>query len=210
MDAGLAAVLGATVGALGAGATGLAAALLGRSTVRHQVRAESMRALRESRRTTYLAFAETHARYLDLLSTTLIPLDRVGRFPDERETWVENAHKRWKQALKYRQSEIQKIEVLLALDATRPVADAALEVREKFTLLSGATRRAIEALKGQALDTGPITPPLPGYVQLLTAAGLDPQAPDLGVLQDRAQEAYKAFLRTAADAVGENGVLPSG
>ncbi|MFI5867280.1 hypothetical protein [Streptomyces sp. NPDC051546] len=210
MDAGLAAVLGATVGALGAGATGLAAALLGRSTVRHQVRAESMRALRESRRATYLTFAEAHERYLDMLSTTLIPLDRVERFPDQREMWIEKAHKHWNQALKFRQNEIQKIRVVLSLDATRTVAAAALKVTETFTVLSHATGRAIEVLKGQALDTGPITPPRPGYVQLLTAAGLDPEAPDLGVLQDRAQDAYEEFLRTAADAVGENGLLPSG
>ncbi|MFG2563053.1 hypothetical protein [Streptomyces sp. NPDC048496] len=210
MDAGLAAVLGATVGALGTGATGLAAALLSRNTARHQIRAESMRALRESRRATYLAFAETHERYLDLLSTTLIPLGRIERFPDRREEWIEKAHKRWDQALKYRQNEVQKIRVVLSLDATRPVADAALKVTERFTLLSGATRRAIEALKGQGLDTGPLSPPLPGYIELLAEEGLDPEAPDLGVLQDRAQDAYKAFLRTAADAVGENGLLPSG
>lgn len=202
-------MLGATVGALGTGATGLAAALLSRSTARHQVMAESMRALRDSRRATYLAFAETQERYLDLLSTTLIPLRRVERFPDHSEEWIEKAHKRWNQALRYRQNEVQKIQVVLSLDATRPVADAALEVRKRFTLLSGATRHAIEALKGQALDGGPITPALPGYVELLTENGLDPETPDLGALQDHAQDAYKAFLRTAADAVGENGLLLS-
>ncbi|WP_329296162.1 hypothetical protein [Streptomyces sp. NBC_01455] len=90
------------------------------------------------------------------------------------------------------------------------MADAALEVTERFILLSGATGRAIEALKGQALDGGPITPPRSGYVELLAEYGLDPEVPDLGVLQDRARNAYKAFLRTAADAVGENGLLPSG
>ncbi|MGW3167681.1 hypothetical protein ACWC9Q_33705 [Streptomyces sp. NPDC001142] len=172
-----------------------------------------MRALRESRRATYLAFAETHERYLDLLSTTLIPLSRVERFPSERDEWIEKAHKRWNQALKYRQNEVQKIRVVLYLDATRPVAEAALEVTARFTLLSGATRRTIEALKGQGqgqgLDTGPITPPLPGYIDLLTEDGMDPETPDLDVLQDRARDAYNAFLRTAADAVGENGLLPS-
>lgn len=202
-------MLGATVGALGTGATGLAAALLSRNTARHQVKAESMRALRDSRRATYLAFAETHERYLNLLSTTLIPLGRIERFPDRREEWIEKAHKHWDQALKYRQNDVQKIRVVLSLDATRPVADAALEVTKRFVVLSGATRRAIEALKGQGLDGGPITPPRPGYVELLADDGLDPEMPDLDVLQDRARDAYKAFLRTAADTVGENGLLPS-
>lgn len=169
-----------------------------------------MRALRGSRRATYLAFAETHERYLDLLSTTLIPLSRVERFPDQREEWIEKAHKRWGQALKYRQNEVQKVRVVIALDATPAVAEAALEVTARFTLLSGATRRAIEAFKGQGLDTGPITPPRPGYIDLLMEAGLDPETPDLEVLQDRARNAYRAFLRTAADAVGENGLHPSG
>ncbi|WP_331734276.1 hypothetical protein [Streptomyces sp. NBC_00046] len=177
MDSGLAAVLGTTVRALGTGATGLAAALLGRSTARHQVSAENMRALRESRRATYLAFAEAHERYLDLLSTTLIPLSRIERFPSQCEEWIEKAHKRWNQVLKYRQNEIQKIRAVLYLDATRPVAEAALEVTMRFALLSNATRRTIEALKGQGLDTGPITPPRPGYIDRLTEDGLDPETP---------------------------------
>ncbi|WP_331758147.1 hypothetical protein [Streptomyces anulatus] len=210
MDSGLAAVLGATVGALGTGATGPAAALLARSTARHQVQAENMRALRESRRATYLAFAEAHERYLDMLSTTLIPLSRIERFPDQREEWIAKAHQRWDQALKYRQNEVQKIRAVLDLDTTRPVAEAALEVTTRFALLSSATRRTIEALMGRCLDTGPITPPLPGYVDILTEDGLDPEMPDLDVLQDRALEAYKAFLRTAADALGENGLRNSG
>ncbi|MEU2675239.1 hypothetical protein ABZ622_41995 [Streptomyces sp. NPDC007164] len=92
-----------------------------------------------------------HERYLDLLSTTLIPLGRVERFPDRREEWIEKAHKRWDQALKYRQNDVKTIGVVLSLDATRPVADAALEVTQRFVVLSGATRRAIEALKGQGL-----------------------------------------------------------
>lgn len=93
-----------------------------------------MRALRESRRATYLAFAEAHERYLDLLSTTLIPLSRIERSPSQREEWIEKAHKRWNQALKYRQNETQKIRAVLYLDATRPVAEAALEVTMRFAL----------------------------------------------------------------------------
>ncbi|GGP56291.1 hypothetical protein [Streptomyces sindenensis] len=207
MDAGLAAVLGATVGALGTAVTGAAAALLTRSTARHQVKAEAFRTLRESRRATYTSFAETSGRYLEMLSTTLIPLERVERFPDQRNEWIEDAHKRWKKALRYRQNEVQRERVLLRLDATRPVADAAQEVAKRCVLLSRATGRAIAANMGQDLDTGPLTPPSPGYIELLAEDGLDPETPDLDRLQSEARDAYNAFLRTAAHDLGENGLL---
>ncbi|MEU1536169.1 hypothetical protein [Streptomyces fagopyri] len=61
MDAGLAAVLGA----VGTGVTGIAAALRSRSTTRHQVEAEALRALRESRKAAYVSIAEVSERYLD-------------------------------------------------------------------------------------------------------------------------------------------------
>lgn len=70
---------------------------------------------------------------------------------------IEKAHKRWDQALKYRQNEVQKIRAVLYPDATRPVAETALEVGQ-----------------GQGLDTGPITPPRPDYIELLTEDGLGP------------------------------------
>ncbi|MFF1717248.1 hypothetical protein [Streptomyces sp. NPDC058268] len=45
---------------------------------------ETLRALRDSRRATYASYATAIDRYLDKLSTTLIPLRRVERFPDQR------------------------------------------------------------------------------------------------------------------------------
>ncbi|MBZ4016256.1 hypothetical protein [Streptomyces purpurogeneiscleroticus] len=126
MDAGLAAVLGTTVGAIGTPATGATAALLSRSTARDQVRTETLRALREARRATYAGFAETAGRYVDMLATTLIPLERVDRFPEQREAWIENAHKHWKKALRFRQDEFQQGRILLYLDAAPPVAGGVL------------------------------------------------------------------------------------
>ncbi|MFD5512166.1 hypothetical protein ACFWIB_30975 [Streptomyces sp. NPDC127051] len=179
MDAGLAAVLGAIVGALGTAVTGVAAALFTHSTARRQVKAEALRTLRESRRATYTSFAETSGRYLEMLATTLTPLENVERFPGEREQWIENAHKRWSKALRHRQNEVEGQRLRLARDATRPVSDAAEDLAKHFALLSYATRRAIAAHKGHDLDTGPIEPPLPSYIGLLTEGGLDPEAPDL-------------------------------
>ncbi|MFJ2630012.1 hypothetical protein ACIO6T_43535 [Streptomyces sp. NPDC087532] len=207
MDAGLAAVLGATVGALGTAAAAASAALLSHSTARHQVRTETLQTLRESRRATYASYAKTIDHYLDKLSTTLTPLHRVDRFPDQREVWIENAHKRWKEALTYRQNEVDTQRVLLRLDATRPVAEAARQVAKWSVLLSRATGRAIAALKGQDLDTGPLSPPSTGYAQILTTEGFDPEEPDLDLLQSRAREAHDAFLSVAATDLGEDGTL---
>ncbi|MER6237703.1 hypothetical protein ABT185_16815 [Streptomyces clavifer] len=207
MDAGLAAVLGATVGALGTAATGTAAALLSRSAARHQAKTESLRALRESRRATYVSYAKTIDHYLDKLATTLIPLERVERFPDQREMWIEKAHKRWDVALRYRQDEVDTQRVFLRLDASRPVSDAALEVTKWCALLSRATGLSIAALKGEDLDGGPLAPPRPGYVQLLTTEGFDPQEPDLALLQSQVRDVYDAFLGVAAADLGERGLL---
>lgn len=207
MDAGLAAVLGATVGALGTAATGAAAAFLSRSTARHQVRTETLRALRESRRATYATYAETAGRYVDMLSTTLIPLGRVERFQDQHEAWIEDAHKRWKKALKFRQDMLRRERILLHLEATPTVTDAAAEVAKRCVLLSRATGRAIAALKGHDLDAGPLTPPSAAYAELLAEDGLDPEAPDLDLLRSQARDAYNAFLDAAAADLGENGLL---
>lgn len=207
MDAGLAAVLGATVGALGTAATGATAALLSRSTARHQARTEALRALREARRATYTNFAETAGRYVDMLSTTLHPLGRIDRFPERREAEIADAHKYWKKALRFRQTEFDQQRILLHLDATRPVADAATELRKRAVLLSRATARAIEAHKGEGLDTGPLTPLSPATAELLANEGLDPEAPDLNLLRSRADDAYNAFLEVAAVDLGEDGLL---
>jgi hypothetical protein len=206
MDAGLAAVLGAAVGALGTAVAGATAALLNRSTARHQVKTETLRALREARRATYASFAETADCYVTMLSTTLIPLERVDRFPAQREAWIDNAHKHWKKALRFRQNEFQRGRVVVRLDATPAVADAVMELSKRVVLLSRATGRAIAAHKGQDLDSGPLTPPAPGYVELLMECGADPEVPDLDLLQSQARDAYNAYLNAAATDLGENGL----
>ncbi|MEW1699426.1 MULTISPECIES: hypothetical protein [unclassified Streptomyces] len=207
MDAGLAAVLGAAVGALGTAVTGATAALLSRSAARHQVRAETLRVLREARRSTYADYAKTIDHYLDKLDTTLIPLGRAERFPEQRDQWVENAHRRWNEALRYRQTEVDTQRVLLQLDATPQVTETAAQLAKWCVLLSRSTGRAIADLKGQDLDTGPLSPPSPGYAQLLVAEGFDPEKPDLDRLSSRARNAYRAFLSVAAADLGEKGVL---
>ncbi|WP_314175707.1 hypothetical protein [Streptomyces winkii] len=62
MDSGLAAVLGATVGAVGTGGAGIIAALLARSQTRSQLTAEYARFIREPRKAAYTAYAEASFR----------------------------------------------------------------------------------------------------------------------------------------------------
>lgn len=209
MDAGLAAVLGAIVGAVGTGATGVATALLGRSAARHQTQIETLRTLRESRKAAYLTFAEVSERYLDLLSTTLLPIKRIERFPEQRENLIAKAHNHWNRALKYRQNEVQRARTVLALEATRPVAAAATACSAACALLSHAAGNTIAGLKGEALDSGPLTPPNAGFVDLLAENGMDGNNPDLELLRKQAAQAYTAFLQTAADALGETALTPS-
>lgn len=206
MDAGIAAVLGAAVGAVGTAVTGATAAYLSRSTAQQQVRTDVRKVLRESRRATYASYAKTIDHYLEKLATTLTPLGRVKRMPEQGEMWTERAHLRWEEALKYRKAEVDTQKVLLRLDATRPVTDASLEVSKRCVLLSSATNRAIATLKGEALDGGPLSPPAAGHLQLLRAAGVDPEEPDLDVLMSQARAAYDAFLSAAAADLGEGGI----
>ena len=69
MDAGLAALLGAAVGALGTGGATLVTGFLGRGQARMQLRAEHARLLREPRRSAYVAFTqcfhEVHALHAE-------------------------------------------------------------------------------------------------------------------------------------------------
>jgi hypothetical protein len=72
MDAGLAAVLGATVGAIGTGGASIAAGFFTRSQVRMQIRAETARMVREPRKTAYVAYAEAFLKVMAGLDDSLI------------------------------------------------------------------------------------------------------------------------------------------
>ncbi|MFE3180167.1 hypothetical protein ACFXKR_04585 [Streptomyces violascens] len=85
VDAGWAGVLGATVGALGTGAAGIAAALLARSQARMQIHAEALRAIREPRKSAYVAFAETWWTRYSLLFDGWIELELAEENPDSSE-----------------------------------------------------------------------------------------------------------------------------
>ncbi|MFJ7293595.1 hypothetical protein [Streptomyces collinus] len=77
MDAGLAAVLGAAVGALGTGGAAITAAVITKSQARLQLRAEYARSLREPRKVAYVALAEVAIKFRSHLTTACAAV-RVG------------------------------------------------------------------------------------------------------------------------------------
>jgi hypothetical protein len=66
MDAGLAALLGAMVGAIGSSGAAIATSLLSRGQTRMKIRAEHVHMLQEPRRNAYIAFAECTQKIHDL------------------------------------------------------------------------------------------------------------------------------------------------
>ncbi|MEJ8649655.1 hypothetical protein WKI65_16565 [Streptomyces sp. MS1.AVA.3] len=78
MDAGLSAVLGATVGAVGTGGAGIVAAVLARSQGRAQLRAEYARITREPRKSAYAAYAEAFQKEHDRLVHAMALVDAAS------------------------------------------------------------------------------------------------------------------------------------
>ncbi|MGW3570293.1 hypothetical protein ACWDSL_41605 [Streptomyces sp. NPDC000941] len=82
MDSGVAAVLGAVVGAAGTGGAAIIAALLARSQARLQVQADYVRMLREPRKAAYVAYVEAHEGVNELLHRAFVLLHRDPEIPD--------------------------------------------------------------------------------------------------------------------------------
>ncbi|MFD3582629.1 hypothetical protein [Streptomyces sp. NPDC058683] len=85
MDAGIAAVLGATVGALGTGGAGVVAALLTKSQARMQIQAEHARMLREPRKQAYASYAEAAKKDYERLTEARIALEVAAAHEPSRE-----------------------------------------------------------------------------------------------------------------------------
>ncbi|MFJ2023369.1 hypothetical protein ACIODW_06060 [Streptomyces sp. NPDC087897] len=85
MDAGIAAVLGAVVGALGTGGAGVIAALLAKSQVRMQIQAEHARMIREPRKQAYASYAESAKKDYERLSEARLSLELAAQYESRRE-----------------------------------------------------------------------------------------------------------------------------
>ncbi|MFB6962239.1 hypothetical protein ACFCYB_35995 [Streptomyces sp. NPDC056309] len=82
MDSGVAAVLGAAVGAVGTGGAAVIAAILARSQARIQMQADYVRMLREPRKASYVAYVEAHDEVTKLLHQVFVLLMRDPEISD--------------------------------------------------------------------------------------------------------------------------------
>ena len=127
MDAGLAALLGAAVGALGTGGAALVTGFLGRGQARMQLRAEHARLLREPRRSAYVAFAqcfqEVHALHAAAAKSASAATE-AGE-PD-RGRLLREADGAYEQAGERLHGRLQRLQSAVAVEGPPGVTSAAL------------------------------------------------------------------------------------
>ncbi|MEU8032616.1 hypothetical protein AB0C13_28935 [Streptomyces sp. NPDC049099] len=182
MDAGLAAVLGAAVGAAGTGGAGVIAALLARSQARSQILAEHVRLIREPRKATYVAFIEACRDEHDRLGKACQLLDLHLNSPNsaaseeryERARTLYEASDEARRALKH-------LEAQVYIEGPPSVISAAVDLGASLT-----------DFKHQVLDV--MDPDASGTVEAMEAA------------RATAYGKYVGFLYQASQAVGADGL----
>ncbi|WP_158691067.1 hypothetical protein [Streptomyces sp. 351MFTsu5.1] len=188
MDAGLAAVLGAAVGAIGTGGAGIGAALLARSQARSQLQAEHARILREPRKVAYLALAEEVIKDYNKLVTATSSLQVVAgnRYPTAFEDRMRAARE--------------------AYDSTRlddhshghRYAQVAVEGPPKVTQAAADCRVAFLEFKAKVHEC---------LVQFRRDGGGTPEAiASLNELSQKFHTEYLAFVHAAASAIAVDGL----
>ena len=145
MDAGLAAVLGATVGALGTGGAGVVVALLTRSQARLQLHAEHLRLAREPRKNTYAAFAEIAIKVHTHLTEAEAQIAVASRphNASAREEMVEEANSQL-QAAEEAQKRADHLQSLVYIEGPRAVISSVVELS---SALVGYRHRLMAALR---------------------------------------------------------------
>ncbi|WP_158973114.1 hypothetical protein [Streptomyces griseus] len=144
MDSGLAAVLGATVGAVGTGGAAAIAALLGRSQTRMQLRADLQKSLREPRRAAYVAYAEGFRNSFELYQDAKRQLELALEFPDSRSECLEGTRRLYGQAFE-RQKRLEHEESVVYVEGPLEVTSAVVKAGGAL----GEYRSALlEALQG--------------------------------------------------------------
>ncbi|MFI1253307.1 hypothetical protein ACH4U6_05785 [Streptomyces netropsis] len=150
MDAGIAAVLGAAVGAIGTGGAGVAAALIGRSQSRQQIQAESLRLLREPRKTVYVAYAEACRRQLEVLSSTRerLVIHLSTQAEDEAHaSSLDTATSHVEEATS-QEVVLEHLQAQVYIEGPRSVIDAATELGDALDQFLSAADQAVEAMQG--------------------------------------------------------------
>lgn len=188
MDAGIAAVLGAAVGAIGTGGAGIGAALLGRSQARSQLKAEHARSLREPRRAAYMAFAETMVKDHNVLSNAAGHLQVVARnaHPDAREELLNRARESY-----------DSLEPNIDHHAHR-YAQIVVAGPPEVSSAASSARSAFIEFKSQVFHS---------MIELRRSQGSDPDmAESLSESLQSSHKRYLDFVHAAARAMAADGV----
>ncbi|WP_143144993.1 hypothetical protein [Streptomyces humi] len=131
MDAGLAALLGAAVGALGTGGAALVSGVLGRGQARMQLRAEHARLLREPRRSAYVAFVEcfqeVHALHSEAARSAAAAMEAAE---PERATLLSDADTAYARAGERLHGRLRQLQSAVAVEGPPGVTTAALDAED--------------------------------------------------------------------------------
>ncbi|GAA4991787.1 hypothetical protein [Streptomyces hyderabadensis] len=185
MDAGLAAVLGAAVGAVGTGGAGVIAALLARSQARSQILAEHVRLIREPRKATYVAFVEACREEHDRLDNACQLLDLHLNSPivAVREERYEGARNLYDASTEARRA-LKHLEAQVYIEGPPSVISAAVDLSASLT-----------DFRHEVLDV--MAPDASGTIEAMEAA------------RTASYEKYLDFLYRASEAVGADGLQKS-
>ncbi|MEU3333755.1 hypothetical protein [Streptomyces sp. NPDC006668] len=186
MDSGLAAVLGATVGALGTGGAAVVAAMFARSQLRMQIRAEHRRSLRDPRKAAYVAFAECWRNRLELTSSSWIELQLAA---DNRESpefrGLLEAASTYREQADSLSTALEHAQAVVYVEGPRAVTAASNEASGKLTTYRRKVHDAFVAVqRGEPIDAA------------LLEVGNE--------ARDAAYRAYLRFLRAASDVLGDD------
>ncbi|MEU9196709.1 hypothetical protein [Streptomyces hundungensis] len=187
MDAGLAAVLGATVGAVGTGGAGIVAALLARAQGRSQLSAEYARFIRDQRKAAYAAYTEATLKERERLNTASTHLQMAAHAEgDDRAQEIEAARREYRAV----QEEWGVVE--------RRYAEVAVAGPPAITLAAVQVSGALNAYENGVLEC------------LQTLAGGQSCPPGdlarLGEMHRASYDAYLAFLSRASEVLGADGI----
>jgi hypothetical protein len=185
MDAGIAAVLGAMVGALGTGGAGITAALLAKSQVRMQLKAEHARMIREPRKQAYASYAEAAKRDYERLEEARLDLAIAQVNEAHRADVAARIRTLLDESFEHQNSVLEEWEAQVYMEGPHAVVEATVELDSALVEFRSAILRGHEKLQ-------------------------DGEDVDLAAVEEKGATAHTAYLRylyTASEALNMDGVL---
>ncbi|MGW9595074.1 hypothetical protein ACWHLZ_32845 [Streptomyces chartreusis] len=189
MDSGLAAVLGATVGALGTGGAAAIAAFLGRSQTRMQLQVDLQKSLREPRRAAYVAYAEGFRHSFELYQDAKRKLELAIEFPNTRTEDLENSRHLFQQAFD-KQKELEHQESVIYVEGPSEVTSAVVKAGANLGKYRSALLQALHSVDE-----------MPDEEVLSRCEALEPKV-------TAAHKSYLKFLYASSEALGYNPLKP--